>query len=227
MLRTTTASWVWTTGRLQLSAALVVALLLSLFASDLLARPAARSPDEPGLSRQRRNPLARNVEWIGMNLGGGVHHFDVEDANWGHIARTQFSLKSDLLLFNLHWPRIYWTVLELHPTLLLGYFGGGTRLGARIAIADDLSHELRCGAYLGLDLYVFHINAVAPTLAIGPHAEYVYNTRHGSVGLGIEVPINFHFDDEMSGADGRGVAVPPALIGVALYFRWSVWRMTW
>jgi hypothetical protein len=188
-------------------------------AATVLALPAsadgAPSPD---------TALARNIEWFGMNIGGGGLFMNAGDDDPHAIVVDGSAAKLDLLLFNLHWPRAHLTVLELHPVFLFGFLGGGARAGARVPLSSDHRHELRFGAFVGLDYYVFHINAVHPTLSLKPHLQYVHNTRIGSVGGGIDVPINFHFQETMSGGDGHSVSVPPVLTGIMVYLRWSIGR---
>lgn len=169
-------------------------------------------------------PLARNIEWFEMNIGGGGLFMNVGDDRAHAVVVERFTPKADLLFFNLHWPWFHLTVLEVHPVFFLGFLGGGTRLGARVPLASDHRHELRVGAFLGMDAYLFHINSFSPTLSIKPHLQYVYNTRIGSVGAGIDVPISFHFKETMMGGDGHTVSVPPVMSGIMVYFRWSVGR---
>lgn len=169
----------------------------------------------------------RNVEWFGMNLGGGVLLFNLGAESTYGISTTKFQPQADLLLFNLTFPGWYLTPLEVHPVFFLGTVGGGVRVGGRVPLSGDGRHELRLGSYVGCDGVLFHINAFHPTLALQPHLQYVYRTDLGSVGAGLDALLFFHFRDEMVGDDGHTVSVPPLASGVSLYFRWTVGRTGW
>ncbi len=171
--------------------------------------------------------LQNNIEWFGMNLGGGMAFFHSNPSQHTEsylIEVNRFVPKGDLLFVNLNWPLFYLTVIELHPMILVGYLGGGSRLGVRLPLTADYRHELRIGTFIGMDIFLFHINAGHPTLSIKPHVQYIYNTNFGSIGGGIDVPLNLHFQDTMTGGDGYTVGVPSLMYGVMGYLRFTLWR---
>jgi len=168
--------------------------------------------------------LENNIEWFGINLGGGPLMFNLDHDDYYPLAFTRFGPQADLLLFNLNFPGWYLTPLEIHPVFFLGFLGGGTRAGVRLALSDDRRHELRLGSFAGVDGYLYHINTFAPSLVLKPHAQYLFHTSSGSIGVGVDFLLLFHFRDEMLGGDGHTVSVPPVAYGASVYLRWTIGR---
>ncbi|MCA9666673.1 MAG: hypothetical protein KC503_13835 [Myxococcales bacterium] len=165
---------------------------------------------------------AASIDWVGMNLGGGAQVFNPGAENAYGLTFTRAYAQGDLLLFNFRFARWYLTAVELHPVIWIGYVGGGSRAGLRLPLGG--SHELRVGLFAGMDVVLFHINAWHPTLSLRPHLQYVYSTRIGSVGVGIDGLLNFHMRSSMRGHDGNTADVPAGLYGVGFYLRWTVGR---
>jgi len=202
-------------------------LLLTLLASN---PPTVLADDSaPRHSAQYQQlELLNDVEWFGMNLGGG----------W---AGDFNALKADVLLFTLRWPLFYWTVLEVYPSFLFGFLGAGTRMGGRMYVGTSGRGEIRVGLGMGGGMFTpYHsgwftawsmnlgeeeeedvvgddvVDVVAGVVLI-PHVQYIYNFEHINVGVGLDLMIGvspykttFH------------CTAPCYAIGPMVYFRFAV-----
>lgn len=97
---------------------------------------------------------------------------------------------TDLLLLTLRWKYAYWILFEAKPQLMVGFAGLGGRAGGRIPLSRDRRHEVRIG--LGVAGGIFRTRttgffARGPILT--PRVQHVYNTKHGTVGVGLDVPV--------------------------------------
>ncbi len=136
------------------------------------------------------------TEWFGMNLGAG-------------IAGSFNFLVADVYLFTLRWKYFYWTIIEGKVSYYVGFAGGGSRIGGRIGLSQDRLHELRLGLGLAGGMFTTWGGwGYGPIIT--PHLQYVYNTKHGSVGVGLDLPIGI-------AVNGDGIAVGPMV-----YFLWTV-----
>jgi hypothetical protein len=145
------------------------------------------------------------VEWFGMNLGAGV------------VSGTQSYGRIDLHFATLNWPGFYYTVLEANVFPFFGMAGVGGRLGVRMPMGDA---ELRLGGRLGFSFWERKVTSRGPFSSdtgyedvigadITPHAQYIRKLEHGTIGVGMDIPILFGVGGHVAG-------------GLHVYFRWSV-----
>ena len=168
-------------------------------------------PTAAELSLKRR----QGWEWFGMNIG------------WGPLLGVEpsspYGLKTDLFFFTLRRPYLYWTILELHPMLMIGDFGVASRVGCRIFLGDDYRTEIRLGLGAGYDNEMFSINDFVHTLAITPHVQMIFNHERWSWGLGVDISLHFHFsdDDDLIGLEFSEPHVTLVPVRVSGYLRFS------
>jgi len=191
-------------------------LLLTLLASNSPSALADDSAPEHSTEYQRWE-LLNDVEWFGMNLGGG----------W---AAPSNHMKADLLLFTIRWPSLYWTVLEMYPIFFYGFLGGGTRIGGRIFVGESGREEIRVGLGVGGGWFVpYETKWYEPDddewlwfpLVVGavliPHVQYIYNFEDVNVGVGLDLMIGVSPDK----LDWYCYS-PSYAIGPMVYFRFAV-----
>lgn len=150
---------------------------------------------------------AKYIEWFGMNLGGGYIH---NTMSFGRI---------DVHLATINWPQIYYTMFEGNVFPYLGMAGVGGRLGWRKVLGRT---ELRLGSGLGFAYWVHYkqegdsrghvCGEWRNTMGIGitPHFQILRRFRHGTFGIGLDIPILVDVFDAL------------ATSGAHIYLRWSV-----
>ncbi len=180
--------------------------------------PVPTKPEAENTGRFRRH-----LDFFGMNLGGGGILFMAEEKN-RFIAMAKIHVQ----LFNIRLNYLYFTVLDVYLTPIIGLLGGGIRAGYRHPLRTDWKSEIRFGGSFGVGNIVFSPFSTSTDsinlFPLSPHFEYVYNTRHGTVGLGIEIPVYFHRVRVLE-IYGDRYHLPAASIGFGVYFHFSVGRI--
>lgn len=142
---------------------------------------------------------AEYIEWFGMNLGAG---YVPPSYSFGRI---------DLHFATINWANVYYTALEGNIFPYFGMAGVGGRLGWRTSWGKD---EMRLGLRWGFAFWMHEDDdeEYGEGFDIGsditPHIQYVHRYAHGTVGVGLDVPIYAGLDSVAG--------------GFHIYFRWSV-----
>ncbi len=161
----------------------------------------------------------RHLDFFGMNLGGGVQFFFAKDSSDSSDSSSKpvpnISIYAQLLNFRLN--HLYFSFPEIYVVPLYGILGGGLRMGYRMPLNASWRSEIRVGATLGGGVAAFWV----PVIITEPHVEYVYNTKHTSVGVGLKVPLMFLLEPDL---EEEGY-YHTASVGVAFYFHFSVGRI--
>ena len=198
----------------------LLTLVLWLRAAPAHAEDPAEAPVPPH--------LASNIEWFEANLGLGQYLANVYEAYSSNDqgVRGRLMLQADLLLFNVHHQHLTFSILELHPAFLVGFLGGGTRLGARFPLTPDFRHELRVGSFVGVDAVMSPSSGMGLSLttSLRPFVQYVRNYGYGSMGVGLDGIVGLFMNDHVAGPDGHDDRVRPFFGGLTLYFRFSLGR---
>jgi len=190
----------------------------------------AMANDDEGLEDSShyndRSHYAKNIEWFGMNLGFGMNFYKIEysyysDQEGNKIQKLPLAALS---LFNLQYKHFHFTFLELDLVPLYGMLGGGIRGGGRIPITPNFQQEIRIGSFFGLEA----LSLIIPfdgVFAFRPYLQYVYNTRNGSWGFGLDLPINlFKHKNDIRDGDGHSAAAQLVSGGFLLYFHFKFGR---
>jgi hypothetical protein len=166
----------------------------------------------------------RNIEWLEMNVGGGLGLYNVQyDYADDHGIQSKALACVDILLFNLHIEHLSITLLEVHPFYLFGNIGAGVRVGGRIPLSNDYRYELRMGSFLGGDSFSMITPFIDMGFSIRPYFQFVYNDTYGSVGLGMDGSIIII--KSISDGDSHTAKLNAPFAGcVLMYVRFSIGR---
>jgi len=200
------------------------AVLLFLFSFDALAEEqintdvadTAEVSEEISQDEQKAitaNNFSNGIEWVGINIGATLMMSLDHESGFTDMTFA----KADLLLFTLRRDRFYMTLLELHVLPTLGPLGLGIRMGHRCPLTANYAHEIRIGAMISFDFLPSRNMDFAKTLSFAPHLQYIFNTKHISLGLGLDLI----FTTSLEGDSSRYEKNSGTLIGPALYIRGS------
>jgi len=166
---------------------------------DAVPGPGMPDPEKsPGMRQPNFTGGIEFVEWFGMNLGAG------------YVGSSYSFGQIDMHFFTLNWPGFYYTVFEASIFPFYGMSGVGGRMGVRLPMGDG---EIRIGGRLGFKSWLNPDRSDYAGMETGmdltPHVQFVRKLAHGTVGVGLDIPIMFGVSGAVAG-------------GFQVYFRWSV-----
>lgn len=150
------------------------------------------------------------VEWAAASLGGG------------YISYTNSYGKAAVSVFTVGQENWYYTLFEADVFFSGGALGLSQRAGYQKFIGDGWA--VRVGLKLGLDLWNETLGCwyAHEGVDIAPHVQFILFFKHGSIGIGLDVPILVS-TKIVGGTSCAGCNDPQEVFGGAqLYLRGSV-----